>query len=79
MQTEGHSKWLASPPEHGFGRGRVPFAARLIQNGSSRAVVTKLATGCLEKCTQAETGVEPGNAGWLQGLCLLPGQQQKVT
>jgi hypothetical protein len=57
------------------------FTIRLIQNGSRWAVVTKLAIGCLEKCTQAAlTGDVPGTPDQLrQGLCPLSSQLLEVT
>lgn len=36
------------------------------------AFVTKLATGCLEKCTVREAGAEPGNPGRATGPVSCP-------
>lgn len=70
MQTEGHANPCFSKTLLWAQKSLLCSMFNIIQNGNSGcAVVTKLATGCLEKCTQSERlELSQATQPWPQGL-----------
>lgn len=78
--TRDTDKWLASPPDTVWAqKGSIcsMFNTKWQQPLCSHNKISHRVSR--EMYTGRKTGVEPGNPGWPQGLCLLPSQLQKVT